>query len=146
MRISANFGGINSYDSAPMDGGKLIRDWREGFGWTQTVLAIKAGVSQALVQQFETGRRIPERPRIRLIVQALGKTLDDYDAASAKYHPDDLIQSLTNSTGELPPKISAAGLKKRLGSARVITAEELLKMAKAEAYTDSKKEREKGEK
>lgn len=162
MRISASLGGGLSYDPALMEGGKVIRDWREGFGWTQTVLAVKAGVSQALVQQFETGKRIPERPRIRLMVQALGKSLDEYDRAVADnvfpdprggndpptppQSSDSGRSTSTNadagrSQRTLPDRMNAAELARQLTEQMkkggdMLTFEALSKMAKRAEWSD----------
>ena len=54
-----------------------VKAWREHAGFTQDVLAAKAGISKAYLCQIETGKRQGAVKTLKALAQALGVTLDD---------------------------------------------------------------------
>ena len=54
-----------------------VKAWREHAGFTQDVLAAKAGISKAYLCQIETGKRQGAIKTLKALAQALSVTLDD---------------------------------------------------------------------
>lgn len=57
--------------------GARIKARRERRGWTQAVLADRAGVSRIYVQKIENGTRTPPLPTLERLARALGLRLAD---------------------------------------------------------------------
>ncbi len=53
-----------------------LKRLREAAGWTQDLLADRAGLSVAAVRQWEQGRREPSLGMARRLAEALGVSLD----------------------------------------------------------------------
>ena len=58
---------------------RTIKELREARGWTQTDLAVHAGVSIAAVSNWETGRNQPQIRQLREVARALGVASDDIE-------------------------------------------------------------------
>ena len=58
-------------------GAHPVKAWRECAGFTQDVLAAKAGISKAYLCQIETGKRQGAIKTLKALAQALGVSLDD---------------------------------------------------------------------
>ena len=56
---------------------KTIREHREGRGWTQFALALKAGVQPQTVYLWERGQRLPHVLPLRKLGVAFGVCSDD---------------------------------------------------------------------
>jgi len=54
-----------------------IKEFREGKGMKQTVLASKVGIFQSEISEIETGERKPNVYLARKIAKVLGKTIDE---------------------------------------------------------------------
>ena len=54
-----------------------VKSWREHAGFTQEVLAAKAGISKAYLCQIETGKRQGAIKTLKALALALGVKLDD---------------------------------------------------------------------
>jgi len=65
--------------------GESLKKLRERMGLTQTDLAVKAGLSLSIIQKIEAskGDLAGTRPTHRAIAEALGMTLEDFDARMA---------------------------------------------------------------
>jgi transcriptional regulator with XRE-family HTH domain len=63
--------------------GKTVRDLRERLGWSQSELAVKAGVSLSTVNKIERDELVPSRVSMAKIATALGVSLDHLDPNSA---------------------------------------------------------------
>lgn len=59
-----------------VDAASLIRDGRERAGLSQTELARRAGVTQPVVSEYETGRRQPSLPMLLKLVEASGHDVE----------------------------------------------------------------------
>ncbi len=53
-----------------------IRKFREAAGFTMTELAVRMGVSVATVSRWESGEDSPAAPRLPLLADTLGCTID----------------------------------------------------------------------
>ncbi len=53
------------------DGGRFIRDSREAAGLGQEALAVRLGVSQSLVSQWERGKAVPSGDKLRPLAEVL---------------------------------------------------------------------------
>ncbi len=49
-----------------------LKKERQRRGWTQTVLAYKAGMTPAEISRYETGRMLPYREHARRLAKVLG--------------------------------------------------------------------------
>lgn len=58
-------------------GENLVTLWREERGLTQRALATAAGVSPAMLNEIEKGKRLPSLTKARAIADALGVGMDD---------------------------------------------------------------------
>jgi ribosome-binding protein aMBF1 (putative translation factor) len=58
------------------DGESLLRAWRRWLGWSQSELAERAGVTQAQIARFETGRGIPRADTLLRLSNAMGVMAD----------------------------------------------------------------------
>jgi ribosome-binding protein aMBF1 (putative translation factor) len=58
------------------DGDSLLRAWRRWLGWSQSELARRAGVTQAQVARFETGKGIPRADTLLRLSNAMGVMAD----------------------------------------------------------------------
>lgn len=63
--------------SSVLAGTHPVKAWREHAGFTQDVLAVKAGISKAYLCQIETGKRQGAIKTLKALAQALSVTLDD---------------------------------------------------------------------
>ncbi len=80
------------YDAAPTLAAGLIRLARSKAGMTQTELASRAGVSQQVVSEYETGRKEPTLPSLRRLANAAGyeismrlEPLDEHDESIERF-------------------------------------------------------------
>lgn len=55
-----------------------VKSWRDARGWSQSDLAVKAGISFGTVQNIEAGKPVSRRT-LRIALEAIGKTLEEYD-------------------------------------------------------------------
>ena len=60
--------------------GKIIRELREERGWSQSDLAIKAGLKQTTVSTRESGKFRVKPPERKLFADAFDMDLEDFDA------------------------------------------------------------------
>ena len=58
-----------------MDAGGLLREARTRVGLSQTDLALRAGVPQSVVSEYETGHRQPALPTLARLIAATGHEL-----------------------------------------------------------------------
>lgn len=56
---------------------KTLAEWRREKGLSQRQLAMATGVTRQAIGQYETGRRVPDIAKARLIAAALGVGVDD---------------------------------------------------------------------
>jgi predicted transcriptional regulator len=87
MRKSANT--VDVKGCGWLDGGvglgQTIKQWRERAGYTQTDLAIKAGVSLSTIQKMEASAAVGgRRSTVRQVIEAMGFTLEDLDAIQVR--------------------------------------------------------------
>lgn len=70
---------------APRVIGQVIKSWRERAGFSQQELAqrVEGGMSLSMLSKIERNEHASTRHTLRLISEALGKTLADLDAAVA---------------------------------------------------------------
>jgi len=64
-----------------------LRELREGRGWTQAELAVKAGVSAAAVAQWERARFEPTWSNVIALADALGVPIEAFRQAPAVLPP-----------------------------------------------------------
>lgn len=83
---------MGKYDPAPTLASGLIRLARSKVGMTQTELATRAGISQQLVSEYETGRKEPTLPSLRRLINAAGyeirmrlEPLDRHDTSIERF-------------------------------------------------------------
>jgi transcriptional regulator with XRE-family HTH domain len=60
--------------------GDIVKAWRKHKGFTQTDLAVAARMSLSTIQKIEANAHEVPRPTIRGLCEALGRTLEEYDA------------------------------------------------------------------
>jgi transcriptional regulator with XRE-family HTH domain len=56
--------------------GQRIRRLRQARGWSQMRLGLEAGLSAVSVCHWETGRCVPDSPRLAALARALGVSMD----------------------------------------------------------------------
>ena len=67
--------------NSPRDVGLAVRDRRKQLGWSQTVLAARAGVSRWWITALEGGKAGAPVDLVLRTIHALGMTLDVHPAA-----------------------------------------------------------------
>ncbi|MFC0005614.1 helix-turn-helix transcriptional regulator [Micromonospora siamensis] len=87
-RRMAEPGAVEAYDAARIafELGQSVRSLRERNGWSQSQLALAAGMTQSAVARFEAGGTVPTLPVLERLARALNMRLDvrfspDVDAA-----------------------------------------------------------------
>jgi ribosome-binding protein aMBF1 (putative translation factor) len=72
-RRLAEPGAGDAYEAARLayELGKAVRELREARGWTQTLLAAEAGMTQSAVARFEAGGTVPTIPVLERLANAL---------------------------------------------------------------------------
>ena len=80
------------FDPAPTVAAGLIRLARIKSGMTQVELARRAGVSQQVISEYETGRKEPTLPSLRRLINAAGyeirmrlEPLSDHDESVERF-------------------------------------------------------------
>ncbi len=70
-------GATEAYDAARLafELGRTIRGMREDRGWSQSVLADAAGMTQSAVARFEAGGTVPSLPVLERLARALDADL-----------------------------------------------------------------------
>ncbi|MGK8487757.1 helix-turn-helix domain-containing protein [Nocardia asiatica] len=70
-------GAAEAYEAARLayELGRTIRRMREEQGWSQTVLAEAAGMTQSAVARFEAGGTVPSLPVLERLARALDAEL-----------------------------------------------------------------------
>ncbi|MGK8510745.1 helix-turn-helix domain-containing protein [Nocardia asiatica] len=70
-------GAAEAYEAARLayELGRTIRRMREERGWSQTVLAEAAGMTQSAVARFEAGGTVPSLPVLERLARALDAEL-----------------------------------------------------------------------
>jgi len=71
-------GAADAYEAAKLayDLGKTVREMREAHGWSQAILATRAGMTQSAVARFEAGGTVPTIPVLERLAHALEADLD----------------------------------------------------------------------
>ncbi|AIG73064.1 Hypothetical protein AJAP_00630 [Amycolatopsis japonica] len=77
-RRMAEPGAADAYEAAKLAYvlGMTVREMREARGWSQTMLATRAGMTQSAVARFEAGGTVPTIPVLERLAHALEADLD----------------------------------------------------------------------
>ena len=108
---------MGKYDPAPTIAAGLIRLARQKAGLTQAGLAERAGITQQVVSEYETGRKEPTLPSLRRLVIAAG-----YDLHMRLEPLDPHDESIQRFLEGLDPKVRAdleAAQRRRVEQARL---------------------------
>ena len=65
--------------------GEKIRKYRKEAGMTQAELGKKAGLSEAMIRQYELGKRNPKFENLSKIAKALNITIDEFGMVIKKH-------------------------------------------------------------
>lgn len=86
-----------------MDIGKRIRDLREKQGLSNRQLAVKAGISQPVMNRIENNNRKADIETLEKICGALGITLVDFFSTGEEEMPPEYLRLMQNAK-KLTPK------------------------------------------
>jgi Fic family protein len=97
---------------------KCISEWREANGLTLSAFAHHAGIDQALVSKYESGKRLPSENHVAALALAMGVDLEDL---RQKYLADKITSLLKYESRAIDILKAAEDRVEYLTSARALT-------------------------
>lgn len=88
-----------------MDIGKRIRDLREKQGLSNRQLAVKAGISQPVMNRIENNNRKADIETLEKICEALGITLVDFFSTDEEEMPPEYLRLMQNAKNLTPKQL-----------------------------------------
>ncbi len=88
-----------------MDIGKRIRNLREKQGLSNRQLAVKAGISQPVMNRIENNNRKADIETLEKICEALGITLVDFFSTDEEEMPPEYLRLMQNAKNLTPKQL-----------------------------------------